>query len=77
MTYGSNTYTVTSVILKQSQGRHRKHRPSNEELARRLDELERTYNEQFKIVVEAIRRLMRPPVRKRKPIGFRAKILKK
>ena len=69
-----NTFTVTSVTLKQSQRKYRKRRPSNEELARRLDELERSYNEQFKIIVEAIRRLMRPPVRKRKPIGSRAKI---
>lgn len=67
MAYGSNTFTVTSVTLKQSQRKHRKRRPSNEELARRLDELERSYNEQFKIIVEAIRRLMRPSVRKRKP----------
>ena len=68
------TYGITSVTLKQSEGKQRKHRPSNEELARRVDDLERTYNEQFKIVVEAIRRLMRPPVRKRKP---RAKTMKK
>lgn len=73
MRYGSNMFTVTSVTLKQSQEKHRKHRPSYDELARRLDELE----EQFEIVVEAIRRLMRSPVRKRKPIGFRAKIPKK
>lgn len=50
---------------------------SNEELTKRVDELERRCDEQFKIVIAAIRRLMRPPVRKRKPIGFRAKILKK
>ena len=67
MVYGTNKLTVTSVTLKPSQRKRRKRRPSNEELARRLDELERAYNEQFKIVVEAIRRLMRPSVRKRKP----------
>ena len=70
----TNTFTVTNVTLRQSPRKRRKHRPSNEELARRVDDLERTYNEQFKIVVEAIRRLMRPPVRKRKP---RAKTMKK
>lgn len=77
MADGNNMFTVTSVTLKQSQRRHCKRRPSNEELARRLDELEHAYNEQFKIVVEAIRRLMRPSVRKRKSISPRAKILKK
>ena len=55
----------------------RKSVASNKELTKRIDELERTYDGQFKIVIDAIRRLMRPPVHKRKPIGFRAKIPKK
>lgn len=50
---------------------------SNAKLTRRLDELERTYDGQFKVVFEAIRKLMAPAVPKRKPIGFRAKTLKK
>ncbi len=49
----------------------------NKKLTRRVDELERTYDAQFKMIVEAIRRLMKPRSRKRKPIGFRAKIPKK
>ena len=77
MAYGSNTFTVTSVTLKRRQRKQRKRRPSNEELARRIDELEQTYYEQLKIVVEAIRRLMRPPARKRNAIGSRAKMRKK
>ena len=72
-----NTSTVTNMTLKQSQGKRRKQRPSNLELARRLDEFERTYYEQLEIVVEAIRQLTPPRVRKRKPIGFRAKLSKK
>ena len=48
---------------------------SNAELTRRLDELERTCDRKFKIVFEAIRQLMKPPARKRKPIGFRAKLV--
>jgi hypothetical protein len=43
---------------------------SNTELARRLDELESKYNKQFKIVFDAIRKLMATPVRDRKEIGF-------
>ena len=43
---------------------------SNAELARRLDELESRYDEQFKVVFRAIRQLMAPPVRDRKAIGF-------
>ena len=46
---------------------------SNHELALKLDELERKYNHQFKIVFDAIRELMTPPPPKIKPIGFRPK----
>jgi len=44
---------------------------SNAELARRLDELERKYDRQFKVVFDAIRQLMSSPVPNRKQIGFR------
>ena len=46
---------------------------SNKELARRLDELEGKYEKQFKIVFDAIRRLMTTPVPDRKEIGFRSR----
>lgn len=46
---------------------------SNAELALKLDELERKYDHQFKIVFDAIRELMTPPGAKSKPIGFRTK----
>jgi predicted DNA binding protein len=46
---------------------------SNEELARRLNELEKKYDHQFKIVFDAIRELMTPPPPGIKPIGFRPK----
>ena len=45
---------------------------SNTELARRLDELESKYDKQFKIVFDAIRKLMATPARDRKEIGFRS-----
>ena len=50
---------------------------SNAELNQRLDALEQNYDGQFKVVFEAIRHLMRPASRKRKPIGFRASTVKK
>ena len=50
---------------------------SNAELNRRLGALERNYDGQFKVVFEAIRRLMKPPLPARKPIGFRASSSKK
>jgi hypothetical protein len=45
---------------------------SNKELAKRLDELERKYDTQFKIVFDAIRQLMAPPEPQppKKRIGF-------
>ena len=49
---------------------------SNAELSRRLDELESKYDRQFKVVLEAIRQLMSPPVSRRKQIGFRSRPVK-
>ena len=44
---------------------------SHKELARRLDDLERKYDGNFKMVFEAIRKLMEPPpLPKKRPIGF-------
>jgi hypothetical protein len=45
---------------------------TNAELARKLEELERKYDRQFKVVFDAIRQLM-TPVQPRKEIGFRPK----
>ena len=44
---------------------------TNADLSRKLDALERKYDGQFGIVFEAIRELMAPPAKPRKPIGFR------
>lgn len=46
---------------------------SNDELARKLEELEMKYDEQFRVVFEAIRQLMTPPQQERKKIGFELK----
>ena len=43
---------------------------SNRELSKRLDELEKKYDVQFKVVFDAIRQLMAPPPTKRRKIGF-------
>ena len=50
---------------------------SNAELSRRLDELESKYDKQFRVVFDAIRRLMATPARGRKEIGFRSRAMKK
>jgi len=43
---------------------------THEQLARKLAELESKYDQQFKVVFEAIRQLMAPPKEKTRPIGF-------
>jgi phage regulator Rha-like protein len=44
---------------------------SNAQLARKLKTLEKKYDEQFSIVFEAIYKLMDPPEKKKKKIGFK------
>ncbi len=46
---------------------------SHEELARKLRALEGKYDRRFKVVFDALRKLMAPPKSKRRPIGFHAK----
>jgi hypothetical protein len=45
---------------------------AHKELARKLDDLEKKFDAQFKTVFEAIRQLMKPnpPERPKRPIGF-------
>jgi DNA-binding PadR family transcriptional regulator len=50
----------------------RKMLSSNSELSRKLDSLEKKYDEHFKVVFDAIRELMIPPAHtKKSKIGFR------
>ena len=53
------------VRLRQMLGAHA-------ELARKLAELERRYDSQFRVVFDAIRELMQPPARSQRQIGFQA-----
>ena len=43
---------------------------SHEELARKVDSLEKQYDEKFRMVFDAIRALMEPPKTPRRRIGF-------
>jgi len=63
----------TSVQVVRAFVKLRQMLASNAELALKLNELERKYDDQFKIVFRAIRELMTPPPSKIKPIGFRPK----
>jgi hypothetical protein len=43
---------------------------TNRDLARRLNQMEKKYDGQFKLVFDAIREMMKPPERPRRKIGF-------
>ena len=53
----------TFVRLRQLLG-------SNADLARKLESLEKKYDEQFRVVFEAIRQLIQPPEKHNRRIGF-------
>lgn len=46
---------------------------TNKDLSRRLDDLEKKYDSQFRVVFDAIRQLMTTPEPKKRKIGFEAK----
>ena len=43
---------------------------AHKDLARKLEQMEKKYDSQFKIVFDAIRQLMTPPASKKGKIGF-------
>ena len=60
-----------SVVVVRAFVKLRRMALSVEALARKVDELERKYDKQFKVVFDAVRRLMSPPPEPpRKRIGF-------
>ena len=63
----------TSVQVVRAFVRLRQMLASNAELARKLELLEKKYDRQFKVVFDAIRRLMSPAETKRREIGFHVK----
>jgi phage regulator Rha-like protein len=63
----------TSVQVVRVFVRLRQMLASNAELSRKLAALENKYDAQFKVVFDAIRQLMSPPVRPKREIGFHVK----
>ena len=62
-----------SVIVVRAFVKMREMLTEQRELAEKLADLEKKYDDQFKIVFDAIRALMGPPEKQRKKIGFEAK----
>jgi hypothetical protein len=62
---------AVSVSVVRAFVRLRELLSTHKDLARRLDELERKYDDQFRVVFDAIRQLMAPSTAPKKPrIGF-------
>jgi hypothetical protein len=59
-----------SIQIVKAFVRLRKLLDSNKALARKLYVMEKKYDNQFKVVFDAIRQLMVPPEKKRRKIGF-------
>jgi phage regulator Rha-like protein len=68
----SSTAVAASIQVVRAFVRLRQMLSENAELSHRLDQLEKKYDAQFKVVFDAIRQLMQPPAPKRRPIGFKA-----
>ena len=62
-----------NIQIMRAFGKLREIISANRDLSHRLDELEKKYDSQFKIVFDAIRQLMTPPKSPRRQIGFHSK----
>ena len=62
-----------NIMIMRAFVRLRQMIASHKNLARRLAELEKKYDSQFKVVFDAIRQLMEPTKPKPRRIGFHAK----
>lgn len=66
----SKRAVLVNIQIMRTFVRLRRLLASHVELQRRLDDLEKRYHKQFKVVFDAIRELMEPPEKPRKRIGF-------
>jgi hypothetical protein len=69
----SHRAVQVNIAIMRAFVRLRRILSSNAELARKLEDLEKKYDSQFRVVFEAIRQLMALPEPKRIQIGFQAK----
>jgi len=66
----SKRAVMVNVEIMRAFVRLRQMLSAHADLARKLATLEKKYDAQFKVVFDAIRELMAPPERKKRPIGF-------
>jgi hypothetical protein len=60
----------TSIRVVRAFVKLREFAINNKELARKIEEIEKKYDKQFKIVFDAIKQLMMPPPVQKRKIGF-------
>jgi len=60
----------TSILVVRAFIKLREVLATHKDLVRKMDELEKKYDAQFKVVFDAIRQLMAPPSKPKKRIGF-------
>ncbi|UCE18707.1 MAG: hypothetical protein JSV84_18000 [Gemmatimonadota bacterium] len=70
---GSERAAQMSVFVVRAFARLRHILASHVDLAKKLDELEKKYDVQFRVVFDAIRQLMKQPEPPKREIGFRSK----
>jgi hypothetical protein len=68
----SNRAIQVNIEIMRAFVRFREMIAPYKDLARRLDELEKKYDAEFRVVFDAIRKLMEPAERPKQRIGFRA-----
>jgi hypothetical protein len=61
-----------NIVIMRTFVRLRKILSSNEKLYRKLKDLEKKYDEQFKVVFDAIHQILLPPENPKRPFGFTA-----
>jgi hypothetical protein len=66
----SETAVLVNIAIMRAFVSLREALASHKDLAQKLEELERKYDSQFRVVFEAIRQLMAPPAPPGRPIGF-------
>ena len=69
----SKRAVLVNIEIMRSFVKLREMLATHKDLDRKLTKLERKYDDQFKVVFEAIRQLMAPPDKKVKKIGFTVK----
>ncbi len=66
----SRRAVLVNIQIMRTFSKLRRMLESHKDLAKKIEELERKYDSQFKVVFDAIRQLMKPPEKGIKKIGF-------